>query len=123
MQTIKYIKQHNSNYIKFVNLLCDGCHKQAVLISESHSDSNRYTPCKGKPAQHDTYVSHASPRTPDVRFPRAVPVHDNLSRVVDIFGWIPLLPRKRAPDTIHSMSADRFMGPYPVSLLSQPMKQ
>jgi hypothetical protein len=34
-----------------------------------------------------------------------------------------LLPRKGVPDTIHSTSADRSMGLYPVSLLSQPMKQ
>jgi hypothetical protein len=35
----------------------------------------------------------------------------------------PLLPRKRAPNTILSALADRFVGPYPTSLLSQPMKQ
>jgi hypothetical protein len=34
-----------------------------------------------------------------------------------------LLPRKGAPDTIHSMSAIRSMGPYPVTLPSQPMNQ
>jgi hypothetical protein len=34
-----------------------------------------------------------------------------------------LLPRKRAPDTIHSTPADRSTGTYPVSLPSQPMKQ
>jgi hypothetical protein len=34
-----------------------------------------------------------------------------------------LLQRKRAPDTISSTPADRSTGPYPVSLLSQPMKQ
>jgi hypothetical protein len=33
-----------------------------------------------------------------------------------------LLPRKRAPDTIPSTSADQSMGPYPASLPSQPMK-
>jgi hypothetical protein len=35
----------------------------------------------------------------------------------------PLLLRKRAPNTIHSAPADRSTGPYPASLLSQPMKQ
>jgi hypothetical protein len=49
--------------------------------------------------------------------------HSNLSRVTDRFRWIPLLPRKRAPDTIPSTPADRSMSPYPVSLPSQPMKQ
>jgi hypothetical protein len=34
-----------------------------------------------------------------------------------------LLLRKRAPDTIHSMPTDRSVGPYPVSLPSQPMNQ
>jgi hypothetical protein len=34
-----------------------------------------------------------------------------------------LLPRKRAPDIIPSTPADRSVGPYPVSLPSQPMKQ
>jgi hypothetical protein len=43
LQAIKYIKQYNSNYIKLikcVNLLRDDYHKHAVLISESHGDSN-----------------------------------------------------------------------------------
>jgi hypothetical protein len=34
-----------------------------------------------------------------------------------------LLPRKRAPDTIHITLADRSTGPYLVSLSSQPLKQ
>jgi hypothetical protein len=39
-------------------------------------------------------------------------------------SWIEsLLPRKRAPDIIHSTPTDRSAGPYPVSLPSQPMKQ
>jgi hypothetical protein len=51
-----------------------------LLISESRGDSNRCTPCRGKPDQHDTYASHASPHTPGVRFLRAVPVRGNLLR-------------------------------------------
>jgi hypothetical protein len=43
------------------------------LVSESHGDSNWCTPCRGKPDTHDTYDSHASPRTPRVSFLRAVP--------------------------------------------------
>jgi hypothetical protein len=57
-----------------------------LLISESHGGSNRCTPCRGKPDQYDTYASHVSPRTPSVRFLRAVPVRDNLSRVVNRVG-------------------------------------
>jgi hypothetical protein len=94
-----------------------------LLISESHNDSNRCTSCREKPDQHDTYASHASPRTPGVHFLQAVPVRGNLSWDTDRFGQIPLLPRKRAPDTIHSMLADRSAGSYPASLPSQPMKQ
>jgi hypothetical protein len=54
-----------------------------LLISESHGDSNRCTPCRGKPDQHVTYASHASPRTPGIRFLRVVPVRGNISRVID----------------------------------------
>jgi hypothetical protein len=54
--------------------------------------------------------------------PTAVLIRVNLSRVVDRFGQIPLLLRKRAPDIIHITSADRSVGLYPVSLPSQPMK-
>jgi hypothetical protein len=57
-----------------------------LLISESHGNSNRCTPCRGKPDQHDIYASHTSPRTPGVRFLRAVPVRGNLSWVVNRVG-------------------------------------
>jgi hypothetical protein len=57
-----------------------------LLISESHCDLNRCTPCKRKPDQHDMYASHASPRTPDVRFLRVVPIIGNLSRVINRVG-------------------------------------
>jgi hypothetical protein len=54
-----------------------------ILISESHDDSNRYTPYRGKSDQHDIYASHASPRTTDIRFLTVVPVHGKLSWVID----------------------------------------
>jgi hypothetical protein len=57
-----------------------------LLIFESRGDSNRCTPCRGKPDQHDTYASHTSPRTSDVRFPRVVLVRGNLSRVINRVG-------------------------------------
>jgi hypothetical protein len=41
-----------------------------------------YTP-QGKPNQHNTYASHASPCTPGVRFLLAVSVRGHLSRVID----------------------------------------
>jgi hypothetical protein len=43
-----------------------------LLISESRDDSNRFTPCRGKPDQHDTYASHTSPRTLPVGSPRTL---------------------------------------------------
>jgi hypothetical protein len=70
-----------------------------LLIFESRGDSNRCTPCRGKPDQYDTYTSHASPRTPDVCFLRAVLVRGNLSQVVNSGGQILLLLRKGAPDS------------------------
>jgi hypothetical protein len=66
-----------------------------LLISESRGDSNQCTPCRGKPDQHDTYASHASARTPGVRFLRAVPVRGNLSRSLQQRWTEPLLPRKK----------------------------
>jgi hypothetical protein len=35
-----------------------------LLISESRGDSNRCTPYRGNPDQHDTYASCTSPRMP-----------------------------------------------------------
>jgi hypothetical protein len=54
-----------------------------LLISESRGDSNWCTPYREKPDQHATYTSQVSPRTPDVCFIRAIPVHGNLSWVID----------------------------------------
>jgi hypothetical protein len=54
-----------------------------LLIFESHSDSNRCTPCWGKPDQHATYASHISPHTPGVRFLWVIPICSNLSWVID----------------------------------------
>jgi hypothetical protein len=122
----KCIKQHTSKQIcslSSLSYLCDDYRKQAILISKSCGDSNRCTPCRGKPDQHDTYAFHTSPRTSGICFLWAVPVRGNLSRFIDRFGKIPLLPRKRVPDTIYNMPADRSVGPYSISLPSQPMKQ
>jgi hypothetical protein len=70
-----------------------------LLISKSRGDSNRCTPYRGKPPQHDTYASHASPRMLSVCFLWAIPVCGNLSQVIDSVGRILLLPRKSAPDS------------------------
>jgi hypothetical protein len=70
-----------------------------LLVSESRGNSNWCTPCRRKPDQHATYAFHASPRMPGLRFLRAIPVRDNLLRVIDTVGWILLLQRKSAPDS------------------------
>jgi hypothetical protein len=74
-----------------------------LLISESRDDSNRCTPCRGKPDQHTTHAYHSSPRTPGVRFLWAVPVRDNLS----------LAPTKlkQAPTPGGSLGNQRKTGP------------
>jgi hypothetical protein len=70
-----------------------------LLISESRGDSNRCTPCRGKPDQHDTYASHANSRTPSVRFLRGSP-HTWQPFASRQQGWTnALLPRKSAPDS------------------------
>jgi hypothetical protein len=73
-----------------------------LLISESHGDSNRYTPYRRKPNQHDTYDSHVSPRTPGVHFLREVPVRANLLWVINRVGrmhcsWLNLSARLSGP--------------------------
>jgi hypothetical protein len=87
-----------------------------LLISESHGDSNRCTPCKGKSEQHATYASHSSPRTPNVCFLRAVPVRDN-------FSVVPT-KSKQAPTPERSHDNQRQTGPAVVlgGLILPPMQ-
>jgi hypothetical protein len=82
-----------------------------LLISESHGDSNRWTPCRGKPDTHNTYTSRASPCTSHICFLWAVHVRDNLSLAINNIGQTLLLLRKRAPDTIPSTPANPSTGP------------
>jgi hypothetical protein len=93
-----------------------------LLISESHGDSNRCAPCRGKPDQHTTRLPHSVcvwskiiriSHDQHIATLRETPT--SLDRVT--------APEKRAPDTIHSTSVDRSTGLYPVSLPSQPIKQ
>jgi hypothetical protein len=106
-----------------LSYLWEDCHKQAVTyIRESRWFESIYT-LQGKtwPTQH-------------VRFPH----QSTYARCTLPAGgprtWQPsmsrrqswtesLVPRKMALDTTPSMPADRSAGPYPISLLSQPMKQ
>jgi hypothetical protein len=88
-----------------------------LLITESHSDSNRCTPCRGKPDQHATYASHSSPRTPGVCFLRAV-------LVCDILLLAPT-KLKHAPTSGRSLGNQRQTGPVVVlgDLIPPPMRQ
>jgi hypothetical protein len=45
--------------LRLLNYLRDNYRKQAMLISESHSDSNQCTPYRGKPDQHGTRIPHS----------------------------------------------------------------
>jgi hypothetical protein len=97
-----------------LSYLRDDCHKQAVThIRESRWFESMYT-LQGKtwPMWHirfpcqSTYTRHMIPADSLVR--------GNLLWSLQQ-RWIePLLPRKRAPNTIPSTSADWFTGPYPV---------
>jgi hypothetical protein len=77
-----------------------------LLISESCDDSNRCTPCRGKPDQHDTYASHTSPRMPGVRFLRVVPIRGNLSWVIIKVGQSHCSQEKGLPtqSTTHQLT-------------------
>jgi hypothetical protein len=118
LQTIKLKQQTSITLIKLDSLsyLCDDCHKQAVLISESRDDLNRCTPCRGKPDQHATCFPHSVHVWPSTirisRGPRIATFHI----AVNIFEQIHCPPSRRAPDTIHNTMADRSAGPYPTSL-------
>jgi hypothetical protein len=124
LQAIK-LKQDNSNYInqvKFIKLLHDDCHKQVVLISESRGDSNRCTPCRRKLHQHATWFPHSIHVWHSTIHISCGPHIASFREIIKSDGQSHA-PEKRAPDTIHSMPADRPVGPYPVSLPSQPLEQ
>jgi hypothetical protein len=67
-----------------------------LLISESRGDLNRCIPCRGKSDQHDTYASHASSHTLDVRFPRWSPYVATFRAVINRFEQIHC-PREGLP--------------------------
>jgi hypothetical protein len=103
--------------------LHDDSHKQAVThIRESRRFKSMYT-LQGKtwPTRHT--LTMLSPRMVQYHAYLTWSTYSNLSRSHQQSWARPLLLRKRASDTIHSMPADRSVGPYPVSLLSQPLKQ
>jgi hypothetical protein len=111
LQTIKCSKQHTSitdKLIKFIKLSTwwlpqtSGTH-----IRESRRFESMYT-LQGKtwPTRH----AHPtlSPHMVTDHTYLTWSIHSNISRIADRFGWIPLLPRKRAPDTIPSTPSDQW---------------
>jgi hypothetical protein len=125
LQTFECIKQHilpTDKLIKFVKLSMwwlpqiSGTH-----IRESRWFELMYT-LQGKSDQHATHIPRSvCVWSQTIRISCAT--HSNLSRSRPQSWAVPLLLRKRAPDTIHSTPTDWSMSPYPVSLSSQPMKQ
>jgi hypothetical protein len=108
--------------LSLLSYLRDDCRKQAILISKSHGDSNRCTPCKGNPINTTRTLSTSV----HVRLAYGscgqslyvTTFHESSTEMDRVTA-----SEKRDADTIHSTPADRSTGPYPVSLLSQPMKQ
>jgi hypothetical protein len=62
------------------------------------------------------YASHASPRTPLLRFLQVVCIRGNLSRVINSVGQNHCSQEKGTPDYIPSTPADRSVCPHLVSL-------
>jgi hypothetical protein len=108
--------------ISLISYLRDNCHKQALLIFESHGDSNRCISCRGNRPTRHTYPMLSPHIVPDHTY-LTRSMHNNLSRSRQQSWTGSLLLRKSAPDTIHNTTSDRSAGPYPVFLSSQPIKQ
>jgi hypothetical protein len=106
-----------------LSYICDHYHKQAVThIWELRRFELMYTlQGKTRPTRHTLLT--LSLRTVQDHTYLMWSTYSDLSHSHQQ-GWVgPHLPRKRAPNTIHSTLADQSMGPYLVSLQSQPMKQ
>jgi hypothetical protein len=106
-----------------LSYLREDCHKQAVThIWESRQFKSMYT-LQGKtwPIRHVRFPHQSAYARRTLPASGPCTWQPSMSRRQ---SWMEsLLPRKRAPDTILSTPADRSVGPYPVSLPSQPMKQ
>jgi hypothetical protein len=103
------------NIIPLINYVMIATRQAVTHIRELRWFESMYT-LQGKSDTHDTYASHASPRTSLVCFLWKVYVRGNLLRWPNRVGWILLLLRKSAPDYIFSTSTDQSVGPAPVSL-------
>jgi hypothetical protein len=105
-----------------INYMKTATNKQ-LLISESRGDLKRCTPCREKPDQHATRIPcsvRVWSKTIHISHGQYIATFHT---VVNRFEQIHCPPRRRAPDTIHSTSADRSVGPYLASLPQQPMKE
>jgi hypothetical protein len=106
-----------------LSYLRDECHKQVIThIRESKRFESMYTlQGKTRPTRHT--LSTLSARMVQDYTYVTWSTYSNLLRHHQQ-RWIePLLPRKSAPDTIHSTTVDRSTDLYLVSLPRQPLKQ
>jgi hypothetical protein len=126
----KRSKQLNLSITTAITLIKFSSQSYYVMIAtnkwysypESHDDSNWCTPCRENPDQQATcilwsvcvwsYTVHISRGQRMATFHKS-PIDSNGSHC----------PRNRAPDLIHSSPAEWSVGPYPISLPSQKMKQ
>jgi hypothetical protein len=93
-----------------------------LLIFESCGDSNRCTPCRGKPNQHFTRIPRSVRLwSQTIRISRGQRIA-SFREVINRFVQIHCPPRRRAPDTIHSSMTVWSAGPYPASLPQQLMR-
>jgi hypothetical protein len=91
-------------------------------IRESRRFKSIYT-VRGKLDQHDTCISHSvRVWSQTIRISRGQHIA-TFRIVINKVEQGHCSRGKRAPDTFHSTPADRSAGPYPISLLSQPLKQ
>ncbi len=135
MSKVSNYNNHNGNIIMTISISSSSnlsqytkhtmrwLQRKAVTHNqECHGDSNRYTPYRRKPDQHDTYALtpvHVRLAYASFEQPRMWQPFTSRRQI-----WMnPTGPAKRAPDTIYIKQGDRFVGPYPVSLLSQPLNQ
>jgi hypothetical protein len=80
LQIVVIVKQFHNSLINInpINYNLMEATNKWLLISESRSDSNRCTPCRGKHDEHDMYAFYASQRTPGIHFLRVLLVRGNL---------------------------------------------
>jgi hypothetical protein len=87
-----------------------------LLISESHGDSNRCTPCKGNPTKHATCIPRSVHiRSQTIRISCGQRIATFRESLTNLDGSH-YSQEKGIPDYTLSAPADRSASPHPVSL-------